>query len=89
VPDPRIFTMDRILVPNEPDNLNDTTWSSIIEAQALFEVLAKDATGHDKSWDETTYESIDRRHYGESFKKLSNGCCIQISKYTNDQLPTK
>jgi hypothetical protein len=36
--------MDRILVvPDDPDNLNDTTWSSIIEAQALFEVLTKDS----------------------------------------------
>jgi hypothetical protein len=33
--------MDRILVPDDPDNLIDTTWSSIIEAQALFEVLTK------------------------------------------------
>jgi hypothetical protein len=36
-------TMDRILVPDDPENLNDTTWSSIIEAQALFEVLTKDS----------------------------------------------
>jgi hypothetical protein len=48
-----------------------------------------EATGREKSWDNTTYESIDWRHYGESFKKLSHGRCIQISKYTNDLLPTK
>jgi hypothetical protein len=39
-------TMDRAgpLVPDAPDNLSDTTtWSSIIEAQALFEVLTKDS----------------------------------------------
>jgi hypothetical protein len=40
---------------------------------------SKEATGHDNSWDETTYESIDWRHYGEAFKKLSNGRRIQIS----------
>ena len=28
-------TMDRILVPDDPENLTDTTWSSIIEAQAV------------------------------------------------------
>jgi hypothetical protein len=40
-------------------------------------------------WDNTTtYEFIDWRHYGESFKKLSHGRRIQISKYTNDLLPT-
>jgi hypothetical protein len=32
-----------------------------------------EATGCEKSWDNTTYESIDWRHYGESFKKLSHG----------------
>jgi hypothetical protein len=43
-------TMDRILVPDDPENLsNDTTcWSSIInKAQALFEVLTKDSQEHD------------------------------------------
>jgi hypothetical protein len=40
--------MDCILVPDDPDkNLNDTTtWSSIIEAQALFEVLTEDNQEH-------------------------------------------
>jgi hypothetical protein len=33
------ITMDCNLVPDDLGNLNDTTWSSIIEAQALFEVL--------------------------------------------------
>jgi hypothetical protein len=51
---------------------------------------SKEATGRDKPWeDNTTYASIDWRHYGESLKKLSNGRRIQISKYTNDLLPTK
>jgi hypothetical protein len=35
--------VDRILVPDDPENLNDTTWSSIIEAQALFEVPRRTA----------------------------------------------
>jgi hypothetical protein len=41
-------TMDRILVPDDPyENLNDyITWSSIIKAQALFEVLTKDSQEH-------------------------------------------
>jgi hypothetical protein len=50
---------------------------------------SNEATGRDKSWDDATYESIDWRHYGEVFKKLSNGRRIQISKYVNDLLPTK
>jgi hypothetical protein len=50
---------------------------------------SNEATGRDKSWDEATYESIDWRHDGEVFKKLSHGRRIQISKYTNDLLPTK
>jgi hypothetical protein len=32
-----------------------------------------------------TNESINWRHYGESFKKLSHGRCIQISKYTHQR----
>jgi hypothetical protein len=46
------------------------------------------ATGREKSWDEDTYETIDWKHFGETFKKLSLGRRIQISKYTNDLLPT-
>jgi hypothetical protein len=49
---------------------------------------SKEATGRDKSWDEATYATIDWRHYGESFKKLSQGRRIQIFMYTNDLLPT-
>jgi hypothetical protein len=59
---------------------------------ALREFLIRrsnEATGRDKSWDEATYESIDWRHYGEVFKKVSHGRRIQISKDTNDLLPTK
>jgi hypothetical protein len=50
---------------------------------------SKEATGRDKSWDDATYKSIDWRHHGEVFKKLSNRRRIQISKYINDLLPTK
>jgi hypothetical protein len=50
---------------------------------------SNEATGRDNSRDNTTYEPIDWRHYGESFKKLSHGRRIQISKYTNNLLPTK
>jgi hypothetical protein len=50
---------------------------------------SKEATGHDKSWDDATYESIDWQHHGEVLKKLSNGRRIQISKYINDLLPSK
>jgi hypothetical protein len=31
--------LDRILVPDDPDNLQDTTWTSVVEATALYEVL--------------------------------------------------
>jgi hypothetical protein len=49
---------------------------------------SQEATGRNKPWDEATYESIDWRHHGEAFKKLSVGRRIQISKYSNDLLPT-
>lgn len=38
--------MDRVLVPDDPTDLTHTTWSSVIEAQALFEVLTKDCQEH-------------------------------------------
>jgi lactate dehydrogenase-like 2-hydroxyacid dehydrogenase len=50
---------------------------------------SKEATGREKSWDDTTYELIDWRHYGESFKNQLHGRRIQLSKYTNDLLHTK
>jgi hypothetical protein len=46
-------------------------------------------TGRDKPWAEATYDLINWRHRGEAFKKLSIGRGIQISKYTNDLLPTR
>jgi hypothetical protein len=50
-------TMDRILVADDPENLNDTTWSSIIEAQALVEVLTKDSQEHYHQAAETPFVS--------------------------------
>jgi hypothetical protein len=32
-------TLDRILVPDDPANPNNTNWTSIVEAQVLYEVL--------------------------------------------------
>jgi hypothetical protein len=49
---------------------------------------SKEATGREKSWDSETYETIAWKPFGESFGKLSIGRKIQISKYTNDLLPT-
>jgi hypothetical protein len=49
---------------------------------------SKEATGREKSWDSETYETIAWKHFGESLGKLSLGRKIQISKYTNDLLPT-
>jgi hypothetical protein len=39
-------SMDRMLVPDDPEDLQNTTWSSVIEAQALFEVLTKNCQKH-------------------------------------------
>jgi hypothetical protein len=50
-------TMDQILVPDNPDNLTDTTWSSVIEAQVLFEVLTKDSQEHFHQAAETPFVS--------------------------------
>jgi hypothetical protein len=40
-------TLDHILLPDEPDN-PDTTWSSVIESQALYEVLLASGQKHFK-----------------------------------------
>jgi hypothetical protein len=39
-------TLDRMLTPDDPTDLPNTTWTSVIEAQALFEVLTKDCEKH-------------------------------------------
>jgi hypothetical protein len=59
-----------------PDMQNYLIWRS------------KEATRREKPWDSKTYKTIDWKHYGKSFQKLSMGQKIQISKYTNDLLPT-
>jgi hypothetical protein len=40
------FSMDLILVPDEPNDIVHTSWSSIVEAQALYEVLTKASQEH-------------------------------------------
>jgi hypothetical protein len=40
------ITLDRILVPDDPANTADTTWTSVVEAQALYEVLLADGQQH-------------------------------------------
>jgi hypothetical protein len=47
-----------------------------------------EATGRDTKWDDNTFDSIAWQPLGESFKKLSVGQRIQLSKYMNDLLPT-
>jgi hypothetical protein len=39
-------TLDRMLVPDNPNDIPNTTWTSVIEAQALYEVLTKDCEQH-------------------------------------------
>ena len=70
-----------------PQYIRDATHTPLMKEYLIKR--SKTATGRDKLWDDETYESIDWKHFGESFKKLSNGKRIQISKYTNDLLPTK
>jgi hypothetical protein len=65
--------------PNTPQTCNSTSSDD----------QRKRPAGCDKLWDEATYDSIDWRHHGEAFKKLSIGRRTQISKYTNDLLPTR
>jgi len=50
-------SMDRMLVPDDPDDLINTTWSTVIEAQALFEVLTKDSQEHFHQAAETPFVS--------------------------------
>jgi hypothetical protein len=38
--------LDHILLPDEPDNLATTTWTSVIEALALYEVLLASSQKH-------------------------------------------
>ena len=38
--------MNRILVPDDPDDMENTSWSAVVEAQALFEVLTKASQDH-------------------------------------------
>jgi hypothetical protein len=38
--------LDRILTPDDPNDLTNTTWTAIIDAQALYEVLTKAGQDH-------------------------------------------
>ena len=49
--------MDRIMVPDDPENLGATSWKTVIEAQALFEVLSKDCQAHFNQAAETPFVS--------------------------------
>jgi hypothetical protein len=40
------MSMDRILVPDDPTDLQNTTWQTVVEAQALYEVLIKASQEH-------------------------------------------
>jgi hypothetical protein len=40
------ITLDRILIPDDPTDLSQTTWTSIVEAQALYEVLLTSGSTH-------------------------------------------
>jgi hypothetical protein len=40
------FNLDRLLTPDDPLDLPNTTWSTIIDAQALFEALTDDGQKH-------------------------------------------
>jgi hypothetical protein len=44
-----------MLVTEDPDDLKNTTWSSVIEAQALFEVITKDCQKHFQQAEETPF----------------------------------
>jgi hypothetical protein len=41
-------TLDRILTPDDPNDMDNTTWSTIVEAQALYEVLLTAGQEHFK-----------------------------------------
>jgi hypothetical protein len=51
------FNLDRLLTPDDPLDLPNTTWSTIIEAQALFEVLTDDSQKHFRQAADTPFVS--------------------------------
>jgi hypothetical protein len=61
-----------------PSYIWDAAHTPVMKEYHLIRRSHHEATGREKSWDNTTYESIDWRHYGESFEKLSHGRRIQI-----------
>jgi hypothetical protein len=81
-----LFHGDRQVTTNIPSYIREAKHAP--EMRKYLIRRSKEANGRDKPWDEAIYDTIDWKHYGEAFKKLSNGRRIQISKYTNDLLPT-
>jgi hypothetical protein len=49
------LSMDRILVPDDPNDLTNTTWQTVVEAQALYEVLTKASQEHFRQAAETPF----------------------------------
>ena len=39
-------SLDRILVPDNPSDINNTTWTAVLEAQALCELLTQEGQKH-------------------------------------------
>jgi hypothetical protein len=64
-------SMDRMLIPDDPDDLKNTTWSSVIKAQALFEILTKDCQRHFQQAEET-HLSQDQLLIGSARSKTMN-----------------
>jgi len=82
-----LFHAGKQVTKRIPEYIREATHTPMMKTYLIKR--SHTATGREKSWDNSTYESIDWKHYGESFKKLSHGKRLQISKYTNDLLPTK
>ena len=51
------FNLDRLFTPDNPLHLPNTTWSAVIEAQALFEVLTNDGQNRLQQAAETPLDS--------------------------------
>jgi hypothetical protein len=82
-----LFHGDRQVTKTVPEYIREAKHAPAMQQYLIRR--SKEARGRDKTWDGNTYDSIDWKHYGESFKKLSIGRRIQISKFTNDLLPTR
>jgi hypothetical protein len=81
-----LFHDDKQITKSIPAYIRDAKHTP--EMQKHLIRRSKEATRWEKSLDSETNETIAWKHFGESFGKLSLGRKIQISKYTNDLLPT-